>query len=619
MGDSAQEELVGLIFGENPPDGWRDMPEFQIYLSELGQLTPERLAVEPERVANELAGVQSHTQELAFSNYKTFIQTSSCSKEVFSSFTETEAQLDQLLEKLPAFRTECSEFEASAQEISSHRRLTSLSLARHTTLLEVLELPQLMETVVRNGHYDEALQLSAYVARLVKRQPGVPVLEDIGRAVSVSLQLMLQQLLAQLRAPVQLPQCLKVISYLRRLDVFGEVELRLKFLQARETWLDSVVGAIGKEEGSGAHLTRTMEVMRVHLFDIVTQYRAIFTDEQEGLGEVGGQGSRLLFTSWLSRKVSQFLKVVKEDLASGAPTTESLLGQAMYFGLSFARVGFDFRPLLAPIFLEAVERQLKSSLTPDSCLSSFPTLLSSLNLARLTSPAPLAAHDPSSPPMGLIEFTPLAHLANSVLGALNDLRACAPLSICFKVTVTVEEVLAEACRRLLDWQSTQSRGWSDSETQGFSNLVAAASLLLLPHIQAALHAVFPPEQLSQVSGLSRPELSSQKLGYLDQEAILSPLSQFLPAKPDLTKVVEAPAVEYVADRMGEINAALEATHIKDEHSGVVGDEDKSSPVEEGSANMKEMEEEGVASMVEVKEEGLPDTKQGDEKEAQHEH
>ena len=103
------------------------------------------------------------------------------------------------------------------------------------------------------------------------------------------------------------------------------MELRLKFLQARETWLDSVVGAIGKEEGSGVHLTRTMEVMRVHLFDIVTQYRAIFTDEQEGLGEVGGQGSRLLFTSWLSRKVSQFLKVVKEDLASGAPTTEAKL------------------------------------------------------------------------------------------------------------------------------------------------------------------------------------------------------------------------------------------------------------------------------------------------------
>merc|ERR1719400_1527331 len=557
-----KRSLWASFFGENPPEGWKDLPEFQLYLSELGQLTPERLAAEPERVANELAGVQTHTQELAFSNYKTFIQTSSCSKEVFSSFTETEAQLDHLLEKLPSFRADCNEFEASAQEISSHRRLTSLSLARHTTLLE-------------------ALELSAYVARLVKRQPGVPVLEDIGRAVAVSLQLMLQQLLAQLRAPVQLPQCLKVISYLRRLDVFGEVELRLKFLQARETWLDSVVGVIGKEEGSGAHLTKTMEAMRVHLFDIVTQYRAIFTDEQEGLGEVGGQGSRLLFTSWLSRKVSQFLKVVKEDLASGAPMTESLLGQAMYFGLSFARVGFDFRPLIAPLFLEAVERQLKSTLALESCLSSFPSLLSRLNLARLPSPAAHTDHDPSNPPMGLIEFLPLAHLANSVLGALNDLRACAPLNICSKVTIAVEDLLAEACRRLLDWQSTTSRGWSDAEAQGFSNLCAAISLLLLPHLQAALHAVFPPEQLSQVSGLPRNELCHQKLGYLDQKNILSPLSSFLPARPDPGQLVEASSMKYVADRMSELNTALEDEHTSsvDEQKDSADDRKENSPAE----------------------------------------
>ena len=214
--------------------------------------------------------------------------------------------------------------------------------------------------------------------------------------------------------------------------------------------------------------------------------------------------------------------------------------------------------------------------------------------------------------MGLIEYTPLAHLANSVLGALNDLRACAPLNICYKVTTTVEELLSEACRRLLDWQSTQSRGWSDSEAQGFSNLCAAANLLLLPHIQAALHAVFPPEQLSQVSGLSRPELSSQKLGYLDQEAILKPLSQFLPAKPELTKIVEAPVVEYVADRMGEINAALEATHIKDEHSKADGEEEKGS-----SPDMKEVIEEVSPKIEQVKEEGLPDMKQ--EEEAEHLH
>ena len=47
--------------------------------------------------------------------------------------------------------------------------------------MEILELPQLMETVVRNQHYEEALQLHNYVSKLCKKQPDVKILsgEDI--------------------------------------------------------------------------------------------------------------------------------------------------------------------------------------------------------------------------------------------------------------------------------------------------------------------------------------------------------------------------------------------------------------------------------------------------------
>ena len=46
-------------------------------------------------------------------------------------------------------------------------------------LLEVLELPQLAETCVRNGHYEEALELKQYVTRLNKKLGSIPIVSEV--------------------------------------------------------------------------------------------------------------------------------------------------------------------------------------------------------------------------------------------------------------------------------------------------------------------------------------------------------------------------------------------------------------------------------------------------------
>lgn len=219
-------------------------PEFAKYVKKIDSFNVEELSKEPNRLKNEKQHILEQTQDLAFKNYKTFIQTAECSREIFKQFHDVEGTLDSLVGKIPKLEQECEKFANTTKDINKSRHLNSITLTRHAQLLEILELAQLMESFVKDEQYENALELTSYIRRLGAKHPEITIFKSLITDVEKWWSVMLQQLLEQLRSDIQLPKCLEVVGYLRRMELFTEAELRLKFLQTRDNWFRKCLATI---------------------------------------------------------------------------------------------------------------------------------------------------------------------------------------------------------------------------------------------------------------------------------------------------------------------------------------------------------------------------------------
>lgn len=78
---------------------------------------------------------------------------------------------------------------------------------------------------------------------------------------------MVGQVVGSLRGDLPLPRCLQLVGLLRSMDAFTEPELRIKFLQARDSWLQGLLNAIPKEDRKNV-LFKLSYNQRNYLFNI---------------------------------------------------------------------------------------------------------------------------------------------------------------------------------------------------------------------------------------------------------------------------------------------------------------------------------------------------------------
>ena len=191
----------------------------------------------------------------------------------------------------------------------------------------------MQDTCIRHGNYDEALDLESFVGKLaVSHAADVPVVRALGEGAKESSDVMLAQLLGRLEGAIQLPECLRIIGYLRRMAVLSEVGLRRTFLRCRERFIASAVKDLDTHSPYD-YIKRLTDLHRVHLFDVVMQYRAIFADDSSasddgaaltlggaggggggGGGAAGAGGDGGLLYSWSTHRVSAYLHALETAL-----------------------------------------------------------------------------------------------------------------------------------------------------------------------------------------------------------------------------------------------------------------------------------------------------------------
>lgn len=202
----------------------------------------QTLLDEPQRLSSEAERLNEELESLVMDNYKVFVENLTCSvhlrledKKLGEISSELEHNLNELSQQCINFKDRVNQF------VNLHKR-NRKTLQHHMQLVELLEVPQLVDSCARNGLHDEALELANFVNGLERRHllatevnslsyhhsaaantdsfrnSGNDVIQTIVDDVHHTLAGLRQQLLQQLTENTALPKEISILATLRKLD-----------------------------------------------------------------------------------------------------------------------------------------------------------------------------------------------------------------------------------------------------------------------------------------------------------------------------------------------------------------------------------------------------------------
>ena len=514
------------------------------YLNDIPTLSLQDLVREPSVLASEAALLTTELTSLCHREYPTFLHVHSTAKTLAASFDSLSSSQSSFLSILPDLDASCRTFTLTARPILAERSRAALVLENHDKLMDILEIPQLIDTCVRNGAYQDASDLASHTTNLVKRFPDISIIRSVEEEVKHAIRTMMAQLLTVLREPVKLPALSTAVKFLRKMGPWTEEELAVIFLASRNAHLDSTFSTIERDLADPSrYIRKYVDAFRENVHDVINQYSTIFLDSS-GPGQDPGKLRQflLLFAQdkidTLLHRLDTYLPQVED-----ATSLTSLLTQLTYCSQSFSRIGLDFRSLLTAPFSNAVltssrsafdsaAARLQTSISEAERTNKVPSfwLLSGSSASVPPFPNPIDPNGPIHvPPPVLASFPPLAVYLNALLSAFNTIRLLPPSHLLGDLLAALSASLAISLEALLLYSMNLTsshtspllrRSFDGDDTNEKRNRekkvvqVAGGAMVkvLVPFVQRALI-----EGIYGVPIKEMPQMEDEKLGRLLKE------------------------------------------------------------------------------------------------------
>ncbi|KAK8800477.1 hypothetical protein JH06_0992 [Blastocystis sp. subtype 4] len=287
------------------------------YIIRLASMSLQELLEEPSRLENKADSLEREIQTKAIEQNAVFEKAHSCFSDVLAKMDSLHQSVSSVSDFIPTVEYSCKSFTKELESTYVKYNQSKKALKYHSQLLELLEMPQLMDTCIRNNLHEEGLVLlrhanSLYTEHFSEQSPesitphsGSAVILSIFKDMKAVGEQQEALLIRELETDITVPRCIEILNYLEenmalRLNTtvkrkeegksahVGDLlttdqlkQLKTSFLNARNQFFQKKIVLLS-EYDSGEFLRGYIGVFKDKLTTILSQYQAVFGDSIDG-------------------------------------------------------------------------------------------------------------------------------------------------------------------------------------------------------------------------------------------------------------------------------------------------------------------------------------------------